>query len=372
MNKITGLLLLGLIVAISFDACRPCPDPEPEPPSGIVDDFSNTTAYELVIPPFFPPMDIPENNPLTEQGVELGRYLFYDKLLSGDNTISCATCHPPEHSFADPNQFSTGIHGDLGGRQSMAIINLGWTERLFWDGRAHGVEDQVTKPVADPIEMDQDWDELLIEIADTELYPPLYEAAFGSTHVTKERTAKALASFVRILISGGSNYDKKLINQYTYTDLEAYGAEFFTFEGGYDEENDQGTGADCFHCHSIGANLFTDNLPHNNGLDSVFTDLGYGGVSGDPLQMAQFRTPTLRNIALTAPYMHDGRFETLEEVVDHYDSGGHPSSTIDPFMKYTDGGLHLTQYQKDAIIAFMHTLTDEAFTTNPEFQDPHE
>ena len=362
--------MVGLI-AMLFDACNPCPpEPEPAPPGSIIDDFSNTTPY-AALPPTFPPMDIPDNNPLTEQGVELGRFLFYDKILSGDNTLACAGCHQPENAFSDPNQYSEGIHGDFGTRQSMALINIGWAEEFFWDGRAFGIEDQVHRPVSDVIEMAQDWEELIVEIQETELYPPLYGAAFGSSTVTKDRTAKALASFMRAIVSYESNYDKAPIN-YTFTDLEQYGFDLFVSEGGYDEENEIGTGADCFHCHSIGAKLFTDNLPHNNGLDSIFTDLGYGGITGDPLQMGMFKTPTLRNITLTSPYMHDGRFTTLEEVVDHYDSGGNPSETIDPFMKYTEGGLHLTQYQKDALIAFLHTLTDEDFTTNPLYQDPHE
>lgn len=371
-KRIIGIVIAIGVLSVVFEACKPCP-PEPDPPNppgSVVDDFSNTTPY-LSLPPTFPPMDIPDDNPLTQQGVELGRYLFYDKLLSGDNTLACAGCHLPEAAFSDPNQFSEGIHGDFSGRQSMAIINLGWSADFFWDGRTAGIEDQVHQPISDAIEMDQDWDELLVEIADTDLYPPLYTSAFGSSVVTKNRTAKALASFIRAIVSYESNYDKAPID-YTFTDLEQYGFDLFVAEGGYDEENEIGTGGDCFHCHSIGAKLFTDHLPHNNGLDSTFTDLGYGGVSGDPLEMGMFKTPTLRNITMTGPYMHDGRFTTLEEVIDHYDSGGRPSATIDPFMKYTEGGLHLSQYQKDALIAFLHTLTDPSFPVNPLYQDPHE
>jgi cytochrome c peroxidase len=365
------IFLITAATAVLLDACKQCP-PEPgaAPLGSIFDDFSNTTPY-TVLPPTFPPMYIPDNNPLTEQGVLLGRYLFYDKMLSGDNTLSCSGCHKPEHAFGDNNQFSEGVHGELGDRQSMALINIGWAEQFFWDGRALGVEAQVHRPVNHVSEMDQPWQELLVEISETELYPPLYQAAFGSKTITKDRTAKALASFMRAIVSYDSNYDKAPIN-YTLTELEQYGFDLFISEGGYDEENDMGTGADCFHCHSIGAKLFTDNLPHNNGLDSVWTDLGYFYTTGDSLQMGAFKTPTLRNISLTSPYMHDGRFTTLEEVVDHYNSGGVPSATIDPFMKYTEGGLHLTQYQKDALIAFLHTLTDEGFTTNPLYSDPHE
>ena len=369
------------IVNIAFSAfailmiwsCRP-PEEEVQPDlPPQLDVNPDATPYDLVIPPFFPPMDIPADNPLTEEAVELGRFLFWDVKLSGNNTMSCGTCHIPEHGFSDPEQFSTGITGAVGTRQSMPLINLGWAPNFFWDGRAPTLEIQVLDPVSNPIEMNQDWGELLQELEDDPIYPPMYAAAFRDGQVTKERTAKALASFLRTMISANSNFDKQRVGQYTFSESEERGYDLFLKEGG-DPDNGQGGewGADCFHCHGFGAMQFSDYLPHNNGLDSVFSDLGVGGITGVPSEMGKFKTPTLRNVELTPPYMHDGRFTTLEEVIDHYDSGGVPSATIDSFMKYTDGGLQLSDQDKEDLINFLKCLTDTTYINNPAFSDPHE
>ena len=370
-KKDISIILIAVLTTLTW-ACRK--EFVPDEPKYNYDDVNpDATPYTLNIPPFFAPMDVPENNPLTEELVELGRHLFWDVRLSGDNSQSCATCHIPEASFSDPNQFSVGINGELGNRQAMACVNLGWHPNFFWDGRSPTLEEQVTEPVENPIEMDENWDDLLVELSLTDLYPPMYAAAFTSDEITKERSAKALAAFLRTMMSGNSKFDRERLGQYTYTEEEARGKDLFLKEGG-DPENGQGGqwGADCFHCHGFGAGLFTDNLMHNNGLDSVFTDLGLGEVTGNPEDFGKFKTPTLRNIELTAPYMHDGRFETLEEVIDHYNSGGHPSSTIDPFMKYSDGGLQLSEQSKADLKAFLLCLTDEDFTTNEAFSNPFE
>lgn len=331
----------------------------------------DATPYQIAIPPFFAPMDIPESNPMTEELIDLGRHLFWDVRLSGDNTIACANCHLPQFSFSDPNQFSIGINGSVGTRQAMSLINLGWSNVFFWDGRSLSLEDQVTIPIEDHIEMGENWNDLVVELQNTNIYPELFAQAFATNEVTKERSSKALAAFMRILISANTKFDQEKLGLYEYTDAEARGKDLFLKEGG-DPDNGQGGqwGADCFHCHGFGSGLFTDNLFHNNGLDSEFTDLGLGAITGNPLDDAKFKTPTLRNVELTAPYMHDGRFNTLEEVIDHYDSGGHPSSTIDPFMKYTDGGLQLSDLDKSDLIAFLKCLTDEEFTTNEAFSNP--
>lgn len=357
-NRIYQIASLALLL-VFVGSCKkgfvePCPPDE-----------AVGTPYEFPSMPFFPAMDIPENNPLTVEKIELGRFLFWEKALSGDNTMSCGACHGPAANFSDPEQFSTGITGEVGNRQAMALINLGWAPDFFWDGRSLTLEDQVVEPVANPIEMNQDWDEALEEIAAIDIYPDMYIDAFGSPEVTKTRTAKALASFLRSMVSYQSKFDKSRILQATLTEEEQHGLDLFITEGA-----DPLFGADCFHCHGFGAMQFADYLPHNNGLDSVFTDLGYGGISGDPLQMGKFKTVSLRNIELSGPYMHDGRFTTLEEVVEHYNSGGLPSATIDPFMKYTDGGLSLSEQNKSDIVAFLKTLTDTAFIQNPAFQDP--
>jgi len=369
-RKIHKLILIGFtfIVVGSISSCKPDgpQEPDPEPPF-------NATPYELVIPPFFPPMDIPANNPLTVEGVELGRFLFWEKKLSGNNLMSCGACHLPNHSFSDPNQFSEGINGDIGTRQSMALVNLGWGQFFFWDGRSQTLEEQVIEPVQNPIEMDEDWNIALEELRNDPIYPPLFKAAFGSETINQDRAAKAMASFLRTMISANSKFDRQRIGQYEFTPLEEFGFNLFITEGGSPDQVPGGQfGADCFHCHGFGDMQMTDNLFHNNGLDATFeNDHGRMLVTGSPLDDGKFKTPTLRNAELTFPFMHDGRFTTLEQVIAHYNSGGVPSETIDPFMKYTTGGLQLDEESQLALIAFVKCLTDISFINNPAFSDPH-
>jgi cytochrome c peroxidase len=385
LPKILGLLpnaksillwmgLFGYVLTISLSSCRKDAElgnnPPAVPPS---DDINpNATPFNLIIPPFFPPMDIPPSNPLTVEGVALGRYLFWEKKLSGNNTMSCGSCHLPSHGFADPNQFSTGISGEIGTRQAMALINLGWARDYFWDGRAKSLEEQIAEPIPNPIEMNESWENAVAKIAAEPMYAPMFEAAFGSAEVTQGRIIKAIASFLRTMISAESKFDKSRLGLAQLTDQEFRGQQLFLLEGGDADDVLGGqNGADCFHCHGFGDSQFSDYLPHNNGLDSFFSDLGVGGISGNPAEFGKFKTPTLRNVEFTAPYMHDGRFTSLEQVIEHYDSGGNPSSTIDPFMKFTTGGLNLPETDKAALIAFLKTLSDTSFLSNPAFQDPH-
>lgn len=319
----------------------------------------NPTPYVLDYPDYLPIMDIPADNPLTEEGVTLGRMLFYDPILSGDNTMSCATCHKSEFSYTDERQFSEGVDGSLGTRQAMHIVNVGWMKEMFWDGRADGVENQALGPVENPIEMKETWENAVAELSAHAEYPDLFYAAFGEEVITKELAAKAIAQFERTMISGNSRHDKIVErNEGFFTDDEQAGFEIFNTELG-----------DCFHCH--GTSLFTDNQFHNNGLDSDFTDIGLEEVTGNPLDKGLFKAPSLRNIELTAPYMHDGRFQTLEEVIDHYSEGLHNSPTIDPLMKkINQGGLHLTMEEKTQLVAFLKTLTDTSFINNTAFHSP--
>lgn len=364
-NIIFSLLVL-LVVSCKYDQAD---DGMPTP-----DDFSATTPYNLQIPPFFPPMDIPIDNPLTVEGVELGRFLFWEKKLSGDNTQSCGSCHLPEHGFSDPNQFSTGITGQIGNRQSMALMNLGWARNYFWDGRALTLEIQVIEPVINPIEMNENWDHALEELRNDPVYPEKFRLAFGSPEITKARAAKAMASFLRTMISSGSKFDRERIGQYTFTTEEEAGFNMFLNEGGINQATGEPWGgADCFHCHGFGGMQISDYLMHNNGLDANFqNDPGLAGITGNPLDSGKFKTPSLRNIEFTAPYMHDGRFNTLEEVLDHYNAGGVLSTTIDPMMEAQGGGLFLTPTMKQNLIAFLKTLSDTDYMTNPAFSNPHE
>ena len=258
----------------------------------------------------------------------------------------------------------------------MALINLGWAPSFLWDGRMPTLEDQILDPVQHPDEMNLPWPQAVQRIQADEPgrdYPQLFFDAFGTDEVTPELTVKAVAQFVRTMVSSDSKFDLWRRGETELTEEEYNGYQIFLREGGDPEVVPGGQfGGDCFHCHGEAGMQFTDNLMHNNGLDSVFTaDPGFAGVTGNPLDSGKFRTPTLRNVALSAPYMHDGRFFTLEQVIDHYNTGGVPSSTLDPFMKYDAGGLALAPVQKEALIAFLHTLTDTVFVNNPKFQDPH-
>ena len=307
---------------------------------------------------------IPSDNPITVEGVALGKKLFFDTKLSGDNTQSCASCHAPQNAFTDNTRFSDGIDGNFGNRNSMPLFNLAWNynERFAWDGRELSLERQAFEPVSNPIEMHSNWQEVATELQNDSEYPSLFDLAFGTSQIDSTLVTKALAQFERTLISGNSKFDKHLLNQETLTPEELNGFNVFM---------DEARG-DCFHCHGNANNpLWTDNIFHNNGLDATFTDLGLGVVTGDPSDNGKFRSPSLRNLVYTAPYMHDGRFATLDEVINHYSEGLQASPTIDPLMKKVNqGGVQLTIQDKADLKAFLLSLTDEAFVNNPDFQNP--
>ncbi len=349
------LTLLFIIILFVGSSCG-----DEEPTVVHLPDY-DPTPYNLEYPDYLPIMEIPADNPMTVEGVALGRRLFYDPILSADSTLSCAGCHKIEYSFTDERQFSVGIDGSEGTRQAMHIVNIGWMPDLFWDGRSKGAEIQALEPVENPVEMKDTWPNVVNKLTAHLDYPDLFYAAFGEETITKEQVVKALAQFERTLISGNSRYDAIVErNEGFFTDAEQEGFEIFNTERG-----------DCFHCH--GGILFTDNLMHNNGLDSVFSDLGLEDVTGNPLDRGLFKTPGLRNIELTAPYMHDGRFQTLEEVIDHYSEGLVHSATIDPLMKQiAQGGIQLTQQEKNSLLAFLKTLTDTSFINNEAFKNPFE
>lgn len=322
--------------------------------------------YNLEIPQLFSdkliaPI-IPVNNPLTQEGVALGKKLFFDKILSGNNTQSCASCHHPQNAFSDNQQFSLGIDKKVGTRNAMPIFNLAWNfDELFnWHGSAFGLEKQAFEPVTNPIEMHANWAVVANKLQQHPEYPDLFFRAFGSSKIDSILVTKAIAQFERTLISANSKFDKFLLGEATLTVQEQNGFNIFM---------DEAKG-DCFHCHGSNNNpLWTDNKFHNNGLDTNFTDLGLGEITGDPADNGKFKSPSLRNLAFTAPYMHDGRFATLEEVINHYSEGLQPSSTIDPLMKkISQGGVNLTLQEKTDLKAFLLSLSDPIFINNPNFK----
>lgn len=307
---------------------------------------SGPTPYVLEIPVGFPDLEIPEDNPMTEEGVALGERLFFDPILSIDSTIACASCHAPSSGFSDPLAFSDGVAGQTT-RNSMPIVNVGWMKTLFWDGRVGSVEEQALKPVENVVEMGENWDHVVMKLKRHPEYPALFDGAFETDEITADLATKAIAQYERTLISSNSKYDRYKAGEVELSGMEVLGMNLFFTER-----------ADCFHCH--GTSLFTDNRYHNNGLDEFPEDLGLAAITNQPFDVGKFKSPTLRNIEFTGPYMHDGRFETLEEVIEFYDSGVQPSETIDPLIG-KNRKLNLTPQEKAALVAFLKTLSDPAF-----------
>ena len=306
---------------------------------------------------------IPTNNPLTKEGVSLGKKLFFDKILSGNGTQSCASCHNPRKAFTVNTRFSDGIDGNFGTRNSMPLFNLAWNynERFTWDGKELSLERQALEPVRNPIEMHANWKTVAQKLQNHPEYPTLFLHAFGVTTIDSTLVAKAISQFERTLISSNSKFDKYQRGELSLTPQEQNGFNVFM---------DEAKG-DCFHCHGSNNNpLWTDNIFHNNGLDTTFMDLGLGAITGDPADNGKFKSPSLRNLAFTAPYMHDGRFATLDEVINHYSEGLKPSTTIDPLMKkVASGGVDLSSQDKADLKAFLLSLSDYDFINNPDFRE---
>ena len=332
------------------------------------------TPFTPDVPSHFPAMPIPEDNPFSVEGVALGRKLFYDERLSRDNMVSCATCHKQEAAFSDNNQFSQGIDGQFGNRNSMALINLAWQEHFFWDGRKNSLEKQILEPVVASHEMDQSWSKTISKLSTDQHYNNQFYTVFGVKEFDSTHVAKAIAQFLRTLISGSSKFDViyKYKNSLPLTSQEQLIFNEITIEEwtGYDVFNSLEAG-DCLHCHN--GVLAQVNSFSNNGLDASFEDdPGRMLVTGNPNDAGKFKVPTLRNIELTAPYMHDGRFADLGEVVNHYSTGLVESPTIDPLMEFAhQGGVQLDAQERQLLITFLKTFTDQQFINNPDFQDPN-
>ncbi|MEJ2502218.1 MAG: cytochrome c peroxidase [Gemmatimonadota bacterium] len=325
------------------------PEPTPEPEPFVID------VGDL------PPMPAFPANPTTAAGVALGRHLFYDPILSGDGSQSCGDCHQQAAAFGDPERFSLGIQGHPGTRNAQVIVNPAWQDFQFWDGREESLEDQAREPVANPLEMDADWDTVVARIAATTRYPPLFRDAFGSPHVTQDRVVMAIAQFQRTFVSANSRFDREARGDIAFTAAEARGEELFFSER-----------AECAHCHA--GPLFTDHEFHDIGLEEAPADSGRAAATQQPFDLGKFKTPTLRNVAVSAPYMHDGRFETLEAVLAHYSEDVQRSPNLDPTLgvHLVDGarGLELSEAERQDLIAFLHTLTDPDFLTNPALAPP--
>jgi cytochrome c peroxidase len=327
------------------------------PNYGVAMDFDNT----------------PRKNPITNEGARLGRVLFYDLDLSQNRTVACASCHKQELGFDDDAVLSEGFEGGSTGRHSMGLTNARFYEngRFFWDQRAKSLEAQVLMPFQDEVEMGMTLDEVVERVEEDERYAELFDQAFGDPAIDSQRISFALAQFVRSMVSTTTRYDKgrakvdSILDPFPrFSDLENTGKELF-----YAPPPQGGLG--CFACHGTDAQIGIGAI--SNGLDATVTDEGYGEVTGAELDMGTFKVPSLRNIAVRGRFMHDGRFGTLEEVLEHYSSGIEYHPTLFPFLLDGQGGarsLNLTTQETAALLAFMDTLTDEAMLTDPKFSDP--
>jgi len=377
-GKAILFIFVVIISAILLNACNDIDEIELIP-------VQRTTLYEIKIPFGFPTkLNIPEDNPMTLEGIELGRYLFYDGRISGnvvpEKQMSCSTCHLQENAFEcgiDNPQFEGGkTHGVTGiptPHYMLPLFNQVWNHSGYlWNGSVsadnpdpmrRNIEAMTYLAIIAPHEMNSDTLSTVNTIRNIEGYPELFKKAFGTSEVTIDRMGKAIAQFVRTFISANSRFDQYLRGETQLTPSELNGYVLFVTE----------EGADCFHCHGGGGNpLFTTNLFYNNAKDSVFDDpRDRFSVTGDPMNKGAYKAPSLRNIELTAPYMHDGRFKTLDEVIDFYSGGLVYSPYVDPLMHYIiSGGTRLTPSEKADLKAFLLSLTDHEFVTNPALSGP--
>jgi cytochrome c peroxidase len=346
-----------------------------------------TTPYSLEIPLHFPDkLNILDDNPLTVEGVKLGRFLFYDGRLSGrvqhDSLMSCGSCHVQQYNFkpgignpAFTNGMPSGINGSPTAHAALPLINLVWNSNGYtWNGGVHPVFDNkyggnlesiVIETIMHAHELAGDTSIVNSLFQNTPGYPELFYDAFGSRTVTTDRIAKAIAQFIRTLISSNSRFDQYMRGEIQLTSDELAGFILFTTE----------EGADCFHCHGSSGNpLFTTNLFYNNGKDVDFIDLlDRYSVTGLESDKGAYKATTLRNIAVSGPYMHDGRFRTLDEVIDFYAHQVQMSDYVSPLMHHAlSGGNQLSPSEKQQLKAFLNSLTDEEFLNNPKFSAPQE
>ena len=316
----------------------------------------------ILAPLGLPPVPVPPDNPPTTETIALGRQLYYDPVLSADHSISCATCHHPDKGFADARQFSEGVQGKLGSRNSPTVLNSAYYEAQFWDGRAASLEKQAEGPVQNPVEMAHTLTGVEQRLNANRAYRELFKKAFGPGRITYDMVEKAIATFERSVISGNSLFDR----WYFGKDKTALSA---AAQRGFEVFRDPKKG-NCAVCHSVDEKsaLFTDNKFHNIGVgataDSI-KDLGRYEVTKQDRDRGAFKTPSLRNIAQTAPYFHDGSRRTLKEVIDFYIGGGNSNAYLDPQIHALD---FLSGQERADLLAFLESLTGEvpASTLAPE------
>ena len=356
--KQAGLVVSGILFAVVI-ACQTqkSTDPTPTPSGGDGGVTYQTTPVTLRQPANFPAMvyDL-TTNPLTVEGVALGKTLFYDAQLSRDTTTSCGFCHQQSAGFGHSDHpLSHNLDGQFGTRNVPGLQNLGWDREFFWDGGVTSLDELPISPIQNPVEMDLKFADALSRVQKSPKYPPLFKAAFGSDTVTTARFLKAISQFLLTLVSADSRYDK-----------------YVRKESGGDLTSDELAGLalfqqKCTTCHAT--DLFTDKSYRNNGLAvSGINDQGRYLITLNEADRLKFKVPSLRNVEKTVPYMHDGRFATLNQVIEHYRTGVTDSPTLDPALKVNGQlGIALTDTEKQQVIAFLLTLTDNTFITNRAF-----
>lgn len=348
-DPVVAKLRVGLAsafhVAMTGKAILPRPKNPPKP----IDLPRDPKPWPLTLPNYVPLPALPLDNPLLAPRVALGERLFHETKLSRTATLSCASCHQG-NELSDPRRFSPGVDGKYGVRHTMPLFNLAWKSRFFWDGRATTLREQALIPIQDHLEMDETLDNVVAKLAASADYLPLFHAAFGSGDITPENIGLAIENFLLTRISFDSRFDRAFAGKEQLTEQEKRGFKLFFTES---EPRMGRRGGDCFHCH--GGALFTDHSFHNNGLPPG-DDYGLEAVTGLATDRHKFSTPSLRNIARTAHYMHDARFATLEEVIQHYNSPPKPSATLDPNLAKHPQGLGLTLEEMQDLAAFLRTL----------------
>lgn len=310
-------------------------------------------AFVFDQPTTFPkPVYTYTNNPITLKGYELGRFLFYDPILSLDSSITCSTCHAQQHGFADHNiPLSKGVNGKFGKRNAPALMNLAWSSTFMWDGGVNHIEVQPVVPLTDEHEMGETMANLVVKLNRSSFYKQKFQEAFGVETITDQKLLHALAQFTSMLVSANSKYDQVIAGKTTFTSEEKQGYELFKTK--------------CAACHR--EPLFTDYSYRNSGIESDIKDIGVERVTQDPNDKGKFKVPTLRNVEFSYPYMHDGRFTNLEQVVAFKSNGIQDSPTVDPFLKH---GLNLSKEEQKALVSFLRTLSDYSYIGNPKYAEP--
>lgn len=317
---------------------------------------SSTDNYSPVIPAGWPqPVYTFSTNPMTFDGFTLGRHLFYEPMLSQDTSISCGNCHLQNFAFTNGpgHPVSHGVHDLLGKRNAPALFNLNWSGKLMWDGGVNNLEVQALAPISNPLEFNTSISIVVNRIAASSKYKALFKKAFGDTVVDSQRILKAFAQFMGLMVSYNSKYDKVKRNEDNFTVSESHGYNVFLSK--------------CAVCHN--EPLFTDFAFKNKGLaPNAYQDSGRYRITGNPSDIYKFKTPSLRNLAFTAPYMHDGRFSTLDDVLTFFTSGVSPTINLDPFMATPHT---ITAQEKTDLLSFLNTLNDYVFVNDPRFKEIH-